>query len=87
VRDHGRGIAPDEIPHIFEMFYRTPDARSSTTQGLGLGLAISRDIIDQHEGRIWCESKLGVGSSFFVELPLCIEYRTGNENDKPNGTT
>jgi signal transduction histidine kinase len=69
VHDHGCGIAPDELPYIFEMFYRTPGARSSTTSGLGLGLAISKDIIDRHGGRIWCESELGVGTTFFVELP------------------
>jgi signal transduction histidine kinase len=73
VKDHGCGIAPDEISHIFEMFYRTREAHSSTTKGLGLGLAISKDIIDRHEGRIWCESELGVGTTFFVELPLCVE--------------
>jgi signal transduction histidine kinase len=69
VQDHGFGIAPDELPHIFEMYYRTPRARSSTTSGLGLGLAISKDITDRHGGRIWCTSELGVGSTFFVELP------------------
>jgi signal transduction histidine kinase len=73
VRDNGCGIAPDEIPHIFEMFYRSSEARSSTINGLGLGLAICKDIIDRHEGRIWCESELGVGTTFFVELPLCLE--------------
>lgn len=70
VQDHGLGISPDELTHIFEMFYRTAGVRSSTTPGLGLGLAISKDIIDQHQGRIWCESELGVGANFFVELPL-----------------
>ncbi len=70
VQDHGCGIAADELPQIFNMFYRTPGAHSSTTSGLGLGLAISKEIVDRHGGRIWCESKLGVGSTFFVELSL-----------------
>jgi signal transduction histidine kinase len=82
VQDHGCGIAPDEIPQIFSRFYRTPRARASTTSGLGLGLAISKEIVDQHGGRIWCESELGVGSTFFVELPLCME--TGNEDERPD---
>jgi len=73
VQDHGCGITADELPHIFERFYRTPEARSSTTSGLGLGLAICKEIVDQHEGRIWCESEPGIGSTFFVELPLCTE--------------
>jgi two-component system sensor histidine kinase VicK len=72
VQDYGFGIAPDELPHIFEMYYRAPRARSSTISGLGLGLAISKDILDQHGGRIWCESGQGIGTTFFVEL-LCNE--------------
>jgi signal transduction histidine kinase len=75
VQDHGGGIAPEEIPHIFEMFYRAPEARSSTTSGLGLGLAICKDIVDRHGGRIWCESTLDVGTTFFVELPCEEETR------------
>jgi signal transduction histidine kinase len=70
VQDRGCGIAADEMVHIFEIFYRTPEARSSTVHGLGLGLAISKELVDQHEGRIWCESELSVGTTFFVELPL-----------------
>jgi signal transduction histidine kinase len=70
VKDHGCGIAPDELPRIFEIYYRAPGARSSTTSGLGLGLTICKDIIDRHEGRIWCESERNVGTTFFVELPL-----------------
>jgi len=71
VQDHGCGIAPDELPHIFEIYYRTPGARSSTISGLGLGLTICKDIVDRHEGRIWCASEYNVGTTFFVELPLC----------------
>lgn len=71
VQDHGCGIAPDELSHIFEIYYRTPGARISKVSGLGLGLTISKDIIDRHGGRIWCESACNVGTTFFVELPLC----------------
>ncbi len=70
VTDHGRGIAEDQQERIFETFYRTPEAQSSSKSGLGLGLAISKDIVERHGGRIWCESALGEGSTFFVELPL-----------------
>jgi signal transduction histidine kinase len=70
VRDHGKGIPEDQQAQIFETFYRTPDAEASTKQGLGLGLAISREIVERHEGKIWCESQPGKGSSFFVKLPL-----------------
>ncbi|GER86965.1 hypothetical protein KDW_11270 [Dictyobacter vulcani] len=70
VQDHGRGIAKDQQQQIFETFYRTPDAQSSSKRGLGLGLAITKDIVERHGGRIWCESEPGHGSTFFVELPL-----------------
>jgi signal transduction histidine kinase len=70
VRDHGRGIDSDQLEHIFESFYRTPDAEASSKRGLGLGLAISKDIVERHDGRIWCESEPRRGSAFFVELPL-----------------
>lgn len=69
VRDHGLGIEKDQLPHIFEPFYRTPEAQFSTTGGLGLGLAITKQIIDLHHGRIWCTSEKGSGSTFFVQLP------------------
>jgi len=69
VKDHGKGIRKDQQKHIFETFYRTPDAQSSTKQGLGLGLAISKEIVERHAGQIWCESEPGVGSTFVVELP------------------
>ncbi|GCE17724.1 sensor histidine kinase [Dictyobacter kobayashii] len=70
VKDHGRGIAKDQQEHIFETFYRTPDAQASTKRGLGLGLSITKDIVERHNGHIWCESVPGKGSTFFVEIPL-----------------
>lgn len=70
VRDSGKGIPRDLQERIFETFYRAPDTQTSTKRGLGLGLAIAKDIIERHEGRIWCQSEPGQGSTFFVELPL-----------------
>ncbi len=69
VQDFGKGIADKQQPHIFDTFYRTPDAQASSKFGLGLGLAICKDIVERHGGRIWVQSKLGKGSTFFVELP------------------
>jgi signal transduction histidine kinase len=69
VHDYGPGIAQDQLNRIFEPFYRTPEAQSSTVGGLGLGLAITRHIVDLHEGRVWCESESGSGCTFFVALP------------------
>ncbi|MGB8345472.1 MAG: HAMP domain-containing sensor histidine kinase [Ktedonobacteraceae bacterium] len=70
VHDQGQGISKEQQKHIFEAFYRTPDARTSKKRGWGLGLAICKDIIERHNGQIWCESKPGKGATFFVELPV-----------------
>ncbi len=70
VRDYGKGIAKDQLERIFDTFYRTPDAEKSSKRGLGLGLAISKEIVERHGGRIWAESERGKGSTFYVEIPL-----------------
>ena len=70
VQDAGQGIPQDQQKLIFEPFYRAPDAHSSLKDGWGLGLAICKDIVERHGGRIWCDSRPGQGSTFFVELPL-----------------
>ncbi len=71
VEDTGVGIDPDILPRIFERFYKADQSRSST--GAGLGLSISRHIIEAHGGKIWVESEPGVGSKFFFSLPKALE--------------
>jgi PAS domain S-box-containing protein len=68
VADQGRGIAPENRERIFNRFERAVSA--DEISGLGLGLYISREIVEAHRGRIWVESELGHGSEFHVELPL-----------------
>ena len=70
VRDTGIGIAAEDIPHIFERFYRAAKDRSRTTGGAGLGLSIARWITERHGGEIEAESTAGTGSTFRVRLPL-----------------
>jgi signal transduction histidine kinase len=70
VQDTGKGIPKNHQAHIFEPFYRVPGAQTSSKRGMGLGLAISKDIVERHGGRIWFESQPGQGTTFFVELPL-----------------
>ena len=70
VQDFGQGMEKEQLKHIFEPFYRAPEAQSSKKSGWGLGLVICKDIVERHGGRIWCESHEGEGSTFYVELPL-----------------
>jgi two-component system phosphate regulon sensor histidine kinase PhoR len=70
VRDNGPGIPADDLPHIFERFYRVDKGRSREKGGTGLGLSIVKHIIQLHGGRVWVESTLGQGSAFFFSLPL-----------------
>jgi signal transduction histidine kinase len=69
VADTGVGIDPDEMPHIFERFYRGSRANEARGSGSGLGLAIVRSIVDMHGGTVVVESRVGVGSRFIVDLP------------------
>jgi len=74
VRDEGPGIAREDLPRIFERFYQADRARRS---GTGLGLAIVRHIVLAHGGRVWAESVLGEGATFFIALALAEPKRTG----------
>jgi signal transduction histidine kinase len=82
VQDTGKGLSPEQLANIFKPFYRTSEARVSSADGTGLGLAICKHIVEQHQGRIWCESVVGTGSTFFVELPVDegVEHTTVRGN-------
>ncbi|MXY76919.1 MAG: two-component sensor histidine kinase [Acidimicrobiia bacterium] len=70
VADDGTGIPSEELPRIFERFYRVDAARSRATGGTGLGLAIVKHVADLHDGRIEVESRLGQGSTFRLRIPV-----------------
>jgi len=70
VRDQGVGIPEDQIPHIFEKFHRVDNRATREVYGTGLGLYVSKSIVESHGGTIWAESELGKGSTFHFTLPL-----------------
>lgn len=69
VRDTGSGIPEEDIPHLFQKFYRVDSSMTRTVGGTGLGLYIAKKIVELYNGRIWVESQLGKGSTFYVNLP------------------
>ena len=69
VRDTGVGIPPENLPHIFDRFYRVPGAHTSSKQGLGLGLSFVAWIVQAHGGKIDVDSTPGKGTTFCVTLP------------------
>lgn len=70
VADTGMGIAPADQAHLFEKFFRVRQRDATQAKGSGLGLAIVKSIVERHGGRVWVDSKLGRGSTFFVSLPV-----------------
>jgi signal transduction histidine kinase len=70
VRDEGYGISKEDQSHIFDRFHRIRTEDNTKVEGLGLGLYVSHEIVRQHGGRMWVESQLGRGSTFYFSLPL-----------------
>ena len=73
VEDHGSGIAEQDLPHVFEPFYRAAEVRKAGQTGHGLGLAVARRIATAHGGTLEVESTMGQGSRFVLELPVAGE--------------
>jgi signal transduction histidine kinase len=67
VTDFGKGIPADEIDHLFERYYRAE--KTNSVEGLGLGLFLSKQIIDAHNGRVWVTSEENKGSTFYFSIP------------------
>lgn len=69
IRDNGKGIGRDELPFIFDRFYRTDSSRNSRTGGSGLGLAIVKKIVDEHNGKLWADSEIDKGTAIYFTIP------------------
>jgi len=72
VADTGEGITPEDLPYVFERFYRSGSSRSRKEGGTGLGLAIAKQMVEAHGGKVWVESKMSTGSIFSILLPFSI---------------
>ncbi|MPZ16040.1 MAG: hypothetical protein GEU73_16735, partial [Chloroflexi bacterium] len=75
VTNHGDGVRKEDIPRLFNRFFRSADARTAGTAGLGLGLHISRELVRAHGGRIWVESSPGGVTAFRFTLPIASEQQ------------
>ena len=83
VTDQGRGMKPEDLAQLFSLFFRAPDAERSSTPGTGIGLYISRKIVELHDGEISVESTYGVGTTVTVQLPGITERAKTEQPDRP----
>jgi PAS domain S-box-containing protein len=74
VRDEGIGIRQEDLPRLFERFYRVREIETRNISGFGIGLYLCAEIIKRHEGKIWAESLLGKGSTFYFTLPAPADH-------------
>jgi signal transduction histidine kinase len=73
ITDTGIGMSKEDLPLIFSKFYRGKEARSTDTEGLGIGLYIAREIVNRHKGKMWAESDgANKGSTFSFSLPVAV---------------
>ena len=79
VRDYGIGISAENLKKIFDRLYRVPTGNVHNVKGFGLGLSYVKIITERHGGRVYVESELGKGSTFFIELPL-KQFEHGQSN-------
>lgn len=84
VQDDGIGIAPDMLPHIFELFVQADHASTNAMGGLGIGLTLVKNLVEMHEGKVEAYSEgLGKGAAFVVTLPLLVEDQNTTEEPSP----
>lgn len=82
IRDTGHGIPAEDVPHLFQKFYRVDNSSTRTIGGTGLGLFICRKIIELYGGRIWVESEQRKGSTFYINLPRLSAQKAATQQTK-----
>jgi len=87
IKDTGQGIPEGALTHMFTKFFRVSGVLEQGSKGTGLGLYISKAIIDMHQGRIWVESKMGVGSTFSFSVPIAEEQEKPDLDKKSEKET
>jgi len=83
VTDTGQGISREDLPYVFDRFYRADRSRTRGSGGAGLGLAIAKQIVRAHGGAIWAESELGRGTTINIALPIVDARASAPAVDAP----
>lgn len=84
VKDRGAGIPAEVLPQLFRKFFRADNRATRQVGGTGLGLALVKEIVEAHHGRVWVESEIGVGSTFFFSLPIAAANASMTEHVDPS---
>lgn len=85
VHNEGPALSPEQQTHLFDPFYRTPYGETHFREGWGLGLTVSKEIVERHRGQIWVKSLEGEGTTFFVQIPLQVEQQARDFSKQQSG--
>lgn len=86
ISDTGPGIPEEDLPHLFQKFYRVDNSATRSVGGTGLGLFICKKIVELYNGNIWAESKMGEGSIFYITFPRLSTEKAGQLKNRPQAT-